>query len=319
VAVDTRPAPVVTIVDPQHPGPVRDLLVTEAPPPVRLPLRPRERLLAAALLVLLLVAFDRARTLRTSQREAARLAGLHLVAQVTAGGPVLGRDSFMSLELAIDGTGDAALPVRRFHVDHGWRPTGTDPLAFGTDQRIFLRHGLDCDRRIELPERLTLRVVVGGSERSLVVPVAAPPDGLVAGSAEVCGHVPLQQSLLLVSSSGQEPLVLELANAGLEELTVDGLSADGFSFRGTRPLPLELAGRAPGVLRFRSLERYPLQLLAAVTDCARAQRSLLRGAGRAGLVHAAVHRDGEHVTTVLTGQGVEVLLVQKWVAACSPA
>jgi hypothetical protein len=309
---------VVTVVDPRHPGPLRDVLVAVDPPSPRLPLRPPERLLGVAVLLLLLVALAGARALHAGQRETGRLAALHLVAVPTGGGPVLGsRDSFMSLELLLTGSPDEALPLRRFGVDHGWRSTGAEPRAFATGQRLFLRHPLDCGREVVLPQRLTLLVAVGGAARTLLVPVAQAAAGTVADLREVCGRLTVAQSLSLVSSRGPVPVVLELANTSLDGLTLEALRADGFAFRAVPPLPLRLEGRAAGILRFGALTRHRLRVEAAVTDCTRARASLLRGAGRAGVVDAVVSRPGERAAATLAGQGLEVLLQQKWLAACS--
>jgi hypothetical protein len=305
VAEAPRPPPVVTIVDPRHPAALQDPEVAE-PTRLRLPLRRDERLLLVLVLLLLLVGVTQAVALRADQRLRARLDSLRATAVPTGGGPVLGSRSFMVLEVVIAGARDEALPLRGFRVDGGWRVTAAEPRAFGIGQRLFLQHSLDCRSPVVPPRRLS------SAHRTLVVPVRGPVDERVTDLAEVCGRIGPAAALLVVGSSGPDPVALELVNRGLDDLAVEALRVEGFALRPDRPLPLPLPGRAPGVLRFLSLPRTRLVLAAVVTDCPRARQRLLRSAP----VAAVVRGPRQRVLVDLPVPEVEGLLWRAWSAGC---
>jgi hypothetical protein len=323
VALDLPPAPVVTIVDPVHPGTVHDVVVAPtATRPRRL--RPRERLVLALLLAVLAVALAAARDLRTSQRQTAQLAALHLVAIPSAGGPVLGSHPRMTVVLRLAGDGQLALPLRRFAAEGGWRPLGIPPRAFAVGQEVGLRHDLSCEEDLRLPAGVTLWVDLDGDERVLHVPVARhlAPGGLLDLTA-VCGALPASEAVVLSSSSvtargPRAEVLLRLVNTGVDDATVWAVRYPGFAFRATTPMPLRLAGRARAPLSYAELVEHPLLLDAQVAACGPARAALddAEQSGAPDLLEVTVQGGDARATTHLDVPGLESFLAQAWVLTC---
>jgi hypothetical protein len=317
----------VTITDPLHAA--RLPVVTSgpsAPPPDRTPWTPAERLLALLVLLLLLVAFGVARDLRTARSVRSIVAGLQLRASTaTSVTTFAGGSSWVLLDLDLAADPRHDLRIRSVTADHGWDVVDSAPatLYAGATVGVTVRRALVCVAPLPRPQHLTLVLgFAGDRRRTVAVPVTSTGSRDLAQSDYLCGRLDAARSLELTSTSrtthaGRSAMELHLADRGLSDLVVHDLRFPGFSFRASSPLPLALAGRAPGPLQ-EGLPSRPLQVQAAVSDCATAGRALEAAvhAGTPDQVQAVVSGQGGGGLAPLVVSGLTSYLDQQWRARC---
>jgi hypothetical protein len=292
-----RRAPTVTITDPAHPGPAsapEALEALEARRPAAW--HPLERVLAAAVALLLLAALNAAAQLREDRHRARQLAGVRLTATLTEGEAVtLTRGVDLSVELLVQADQDIDLDLRSMAVDNGWIVTTIHPtgLLQGTTVILRMRHPVDCRQPIAPPSSLTVDVVASAGERHLAVPVT----GSIPDTAPYCGALPAVDSVQVTSTSvadwGPHTVVkLGLVNASTRPVAFVRLTYPGFRFSSREPLPVRLAGRAPGVLVPQELRDQHVTFDVALTECTAAREAILQGASSGNPAVFGIQVDG---------------------------
>ena len=295
----TQPGPVVTIVDPHAPH----LPVTVEPPhdPRRAGWLPWERRLAVLSVVLAvvgtLVAVDLARD--PGPLRATAVAG-PLRTEV-------GPDTFV--ELVAQLRVSRPVEVRSVVASGGWT------VRSHQADEVVLTHPLACGPSV--PPVLTVVVEEQAVRRTLRLPVVG------AASVEVCDPFTAGDGLRIVSSSLHSfdgPLTVEAEVTALTTtpVSITGVGVRGFTFRGTRPLPITVAGREtsrPFVLAEAPTTH--LSLRAQVQDCGRA-RQVLDGLEQTGdqALDVFVSSRGSGYAGELGVPGLTDYLEQQWRATC---
>ncbi|MCW2600847.1 MAG: hypothetical protein JWM02_2676 [Frankiales bacterium] len=325
MVVDARPAPVVTIVDPAHPGPLVE--VANEPAGVRSGLSVVERLLSLAVVVLLVAGTGAVRELQDRRHLRQLVEGLRLAAVVTSLEPAGGRaPQGLLLDVAVSSDRPPDVTLDQAQADRGWVVVGMAPsrLEPGSPASLLLERDIDCSSRVLAPESLTLQVTVSGARpRTLELPLGGDIAGVALDTAYFCGNLDAVQSLVVISSSvtflGTRGLVVaRLADVAVADLVVEAVNVRGFTFRPSRPLPLRLQGRAPGALRRERLASRELTLDARVTDCG-AARVVLDAAERSDTpdeVDVLVRGRGGRGLAPLDIRGVEAFLANLWQITC---
>jgi hypothetical protein len=313
-------------VDPAHPGPLVDVQATPTDM-ISTRLTTAERLVCLALAGLLLAGTAAAHAQRAQHRLSDLVNGLRLAAAVTSSGPSRGPGApglVVEVTLSSDNTADVRLGS--VVADNGWLLIGAAPriLVHGSGTNLTFERELDCTATVPAPGRLSLQVTVAGaSTRTLQVAVADDVAGVAPESAALCGDLDAVESLVVLSSSvmtvrNHSAIGAGLANIGLEKLVVSDVRFGGFTFRPTRPLPLVLPGRAPGVLRLEHLATHQLRLDARVANCALAQDSLHTAEylGAPDVIEFVVSGRGSRRVVSLEVRGVEAFLARQWHVTC---
>jgi hypothetical protein len=326
VAVDVRPPPVVTIVDPAHPGPIVDLHA-EPEASRRTPLTAAERLLTLALATLLLAGTATAHTQRAQQHVRDLVAGLRLAAVVTSAGTSRGPGApSLVVDVALSSDETADVTLGSVEADHGWQLIGAAPrvLVHGSGASLTFEREMDCRSTVLAPEHLSLQVTVAGARtRTLDVAVAADLMGVGSESASLCGDLDAVESLVVLSSSvtsfgNHSAIAAGLANIGVQSLTVQDVRVAGFTFKPSRPLPLVVPGREPGVLRPERLVVHELDLDARVSSCVIARDALHTSEylGAPDVIEVFVVGRGTRHLVPVEVRGIEAFLARQWQITC---
>lgn len=299
------PGPVVTIVDPHHPGLVRAL----PPDPVvrRRPWRARERGLAAAVAVLLVAG------LSTSARLRKERALLDI--QVTGSAvdaQVLG--DVVELVVLAGTTRDVTLTDGS---GGGWSLAGPDRLRRRDLTGVSLTRRLTCDRPLEPPDVLDAAAAEGDVTGRVQLRVRTVWPLVRQALRAACGDLDADEALVLDGSSiargpRETTVGLRLSNTGRTPVRVVRVRYPGFALADGATLPVTLAARgARGALSFAELR-------VLLRDCgaARAALDTSRQSTQVDLLEADVDGRGGRGTTRLDVRGVLVYLEQAWEEAC---
>lgn len=273
---ETRPAPVVTVVDPRRStAPVEVLEPAERTPL----LRPRERLLVVGLALLLLAGLTSTGRVRQQLVQQRQLAALDL--RATLGGGVANQGGSVTARVLLFAGDGTSVDVSGVSADNGWAPVGSavTSVADGSLAVLAITHELTCQEEVRRPTRLSLtaRVPSGGS-RPLQLPIALPVEGVIQAVREICGDVDASDAVLftaggLLRRGARTELDLQLANRGLDAVRVLGARYPGFAVTGRG---LSLTGRRAGLLDVSDLPAGMLALSASVADCALADDAIDR-------------------------------------------
>ena len=270
-----RPPPLVTIVDPGHPGPLTDVLASAPRDRVRPSL---VQAVSVGLVVVLLAGVGTVVGQRRDQQQADRattsaLAGVQL--SLTANG--LGNDArevSLGYEVVNAGTSPVELVAARV-TGSGWRVLVDLPQQLGSSATasLALLRPLTCTD--PTPPAPTLSVTVRVLDRKRVVNVPVPIDsGRFVGAilGPVCGD--LDAALALSNSSGTARRVgdllqvdLVLLNTSVYPVTVTGMTAGNLAVRGPRQ-PVDVPARPPGPLDLEAgVTRVPLRVALLLGEC----------------------------------------------------
>jgi hypothetical protein len=316
-------APVVTITDPLHPAPLRD--VAAAPPRGAAWLRPLERALVTVLVLLLVAATTSAGRLRADQRQQQRLTGLALGASLVSGQLAMWSGPQLAVDLVLRGDDHTDITLSDLAADGGWHVQGGTPdlLARGASTALTLTHDVDCAGAVAAPRHLTFTAAVEGvGTRTVRLRVADDVAEVVPSSAPICGDLEAELALSLSTSSvvrerARTVATLQLVNVGLADLRVLEVVYPGIAFRARAGLPLVLPGRGPGPLGTVALVEHPVVFDVRVVDCGVARAALDSATQeQPDRVLVLVEGRGRTGSADLDVQGVEAFLEQDWLARC---
>lgn len=298
-------APVVTVVDPLHPGRF------EAPPPtpVRRPLRPVERVLATAVALLLVAGLSSSARLKDQRSQDRALRTLRVSASAV---DAQVRDSRVELVLLAGATRRVTVSDVR---GSGWSLPRASELPAQDLTGLTIQHPLDCTRPLEVPHDLTVTADDGRLRGRVGVEVRGVLPLAERALHAACGDVDADEALVLVGSSivrgPQETTVgLRLSNAGTQEVRVLRVRYPGFALVSGTDLPATLPGRNATV--------QDAELRVVLRDCgeARAALDLSRSSYPVDLLEVDVDGRGGPGTARLDVRGVVAYLEQAWQEGC---
>lgn len=319
MAQPSRPAPVLTIVDPARPGPLHE--TEPRRPPARL--RRGEQLLVVALVLLLVAATTTSRQLRAEHRFARQLRELGLQASLSVAGLTARGLPLLVVQVEVLGDPRADVALDAVGADGGWQLNGsTQRLAHGGSETLTFTHAVTCAHPTAPPRtvRVTARLA-DGRHRVLVLPVGQ--ELVTLDQAAVCGDLDATRALELSSSTvvregTRTALVVRFTNRGLDDLRVLAVRFPGFALMPRTALPVVLPGRAPGVLRRTPEHVVPVELVARLTSCALAGQALRERVrrGEPDLLEVLVDGRGGKGSAVVDVQGVLAFLDDDWRSRC---
>ena len=298
-------APVVTVVDPLHPG--RFAPAPEAP--VRRPLRPVERVLATAVVLLLVAGLSSSARLRGQASAARALRALHVSVSAM---DVRVRDSRVELLLLAGATRGIRLSDVR---GSGWSLPATTPVPAHDLSGLTLSHPLDCTTPLEVPRDLTATADDGRLRGRVSLEVRSVLPLAERALHAACGDVDADEALVLVGSSitrgpRETTVGLRLSNLGDQDLRVLRVRYPGFALVSGTDLPLTLPARGAQV---RDAE-----LRVVLQDCGRARSALdlSKSSFLVDLLEVDVDGRGGPGTARLDVRGVLAYLEAAWQEGC---
>ncbi|MCU1593847.1 MAG: hypothetical protein JWO12_1239 [Frankiales bacterium] len=315
-----EPAPLITITDPLHPAAVRDVVAGAPAPRWTWPVRA----LAIAVVLLLVVGGAAAKDLRARRQLQQRANRISVVARVDLSSPArLSAVDRITISLALKASDTADL--RHISAPSGWLPVGGQDLPLTRDSEVplELEHVIDCRTPVVAPTsvRGALRVA-GVRQREVVVDLSSIPATTQVQDF-ACGDLDGIDALRMVGSQvlrsdGRSTVTAQLSNISTRDLTVGRVSFSGFSFRPSRPLPLRLPGRAPGLLVEEEVPTRALVLDAVVSSCAPARAALDRAAqsGFPDVLTFFGTSRGRPFAVDRRVAGVEAYLEAEWRSTC---
>jgi hypothetical protein len=313
-----RPAPVVTVIDPNHRVP---LALQPVAPPAPSRVRGSDRVLAVAVIGVLVLGLVGLHSLR--QKRAADRPFRAMRAVPTSHRTIVSNPSYVLLQVAVTGVPAQDVRAGRVTADQGWQvpPQQEGDLYDGTV--VTLLHPVLCTAKDRLPTTLTVSATVGGRARTLVVPVEDDEEGADALLTGLCTVLAPEDAVALVTSTvtaegDHSRLTARLRNLSRQASTVAGVGFRGFSFRPSHPLPLLLPARRSAALVDDPTEVQELVLDAAVADCgiARAALDAAHASTDFDQVTLTVRSNGREGFSTVVVRGIDDYLETQWQGAC---